>query len=184
MEPGFFVLDNANIAQSSTPHDELAVPTEDAQYALSIVDAGGRSDVITTRQTLLGIASSLTVAAANFVATAHADDPPPAHRVKYTVTAADPAHADIYYLDNEPPHFAAWSHNPFEWTPNVKADVGPGKPWVFELMLANPEQWAMVSASNGLSPAHPNFHCELAVDGVVVVSKDGPKGALCSLRNW
>ena len=30
----------------------------------------------------------------------------------------------------------------------------------------------------------PNFHCVLAVDGVVVVTKSGAKGALCSIRNW
>ena len=33
-------------------------------------------------------------------------------------------------------------------------------------------------------PGTPQFHCDLAVDGAVVVSKDGPKGVLCSLRNW
>lgn len=137
----------------------------------------------TPRQALLRIAPVLALITASCMATAHADDPAP-HRVKYTITAANPIHADIYYLDNEPPHFAAWSHNPYEWVPNVKADIGPGKPWVFELMLNNPDQWALVSASSGLSQAAPKFHCDLTVDGVVVISKDGPKGVLCSLRHW
>ncbi|MGH3970142.1 MAG: hypothetical protein ACRDTV_18995 [Mycobacterium sp.] len=134
------------------------------------------------------IGSALTVSAVllavtSFAAPARADDPP-LHRVKYAVSATNPIHADIYYLDNEPPHFAAWSHNPYEWSPNIKADVGPGKPWVFELMLADPDQYAWVSASSGLSAAAPQFHCDLSVDGVVVVSKDGPRGVLCSIRHW
>jgi hypothetical protein len=34
------------------------------------------------------------------------------------------------------------------------------------------------------SPQTPNFHCVIAVDGEVAVANQGPKGALCSLRNW
>jgi hypothetical protein len=136
-------------------------------------------------RSLLGTAMAILVTATSLAAPSRADDPPPLlHRVKYTVSAANPTRADIYYLDNEPPHFAAWSHDPYEWSPNIKANVGPGTPWVFELMLANPDQYAWVTASSGLSGATPGFHCDLTVDGVVVVSKDGPKGVLCSLRNW
>ncbi len=138
-----------------------------------------------TGKALLASASTLAVTA-GLMATAHADDPP-AHRVKYTVTAANPIQADIYYLDNEPPRFDMWSHNPYDWVPKIKADVGPGKTWVFELMLKNPDQWALVSASSGTfgySQPAPMFHCDLTVDGVVVMSKDGPKGVLCSLRHW
>ncbi|BBZ12214.1 hypothetical protein [Mycobacterium branderi] len=138
---------------------------------------------MTTIGRALAVSAAL-VAATSVAAPAGADDDPVMHRVRYTVTAASPTRADIYYLDNEPPHFAAWSHNPYEWSPNIKADVGPGKPWVFELMLANPDQWAWVTASSGLSGATPQFHCDLAVDGVVVASKDGPKGVLCSIRHW
>ncbi len=42
----------------------------------------------------------------------------------------------------------------------------------------------MVTASSLDSPQRPNFHCVIAVDGNVVVTNQGPKGALCSLRNW
>ncbi|WP_141249110.1 hypothetical protein [Mycobacterium avium] len=104
--------------------------------------------------------------------------------MRYTITAANPIKADIYYLDNEPEAFFRWSHNPYQYSPNIKADVGPGKPWVFELMLTNPDQYAWASASSWPSGAAPQFHCDLAVDGVVVVSKDGPKGVLCSIRQW
>ena len=43
----------------------------------------------------------------------------------------------------------------------------------------------MVTVSTGTEPGTPMFHCALVVDGKVVVnSNDGPKGTLCSLRNW
>jgi hypothetical protein len=51
-------------------------------------------------------------------------------------------------------------------------------------MLSNPDAYAMVVVSTGTEPGTPMFHCALVVDGVVVKSNDGPKGALCSLRSW
>jgi len=115
-------------------------------------------------------------------APARADDV--MHSVRYTVTADNPIYADIHYLDQEPANFADYSHNPYQFVPNVQADIGPGKPWTYDLMLADPSQWALVTASAGTEPGAPNFHCQLAVDGVVVATKDGPKGVLCSLRHW
>lgn len=115
---------------------------------------------------------------------ARADDPV-MHEVKYVITAASPIWADIYYLDQDPTKFSDYSHNPYQFTPNVQADIAPGHPWVSPtVMLSNPEQYAMVSVSTGTEPGTPNFHCALIVDGVVKASKDGPKGALCSLRLW
>mgnify|MGYP000387841549 CR=1 FL=1 len=63
-------------------------------------------------------------------------------------------------------------------------DLGPDRPWVLTVSLANPQQWAMVLGTSGLSPNPPTFHCSLAVDGVVLVTNSGAKGALCSLRHW
>ena len=117
-------------------------------------------------------------------APARADDPV-LHEVKYVVTAASPIYADIYYLDQDPHQFSDYSHNPYQFTPNVQADIAPGHPWVSPpVMLANPDQYAMVSVSTGTEPGTPMFHCALIVDGVVKASKDGAKGALCSLRLW
>jgi hypothetical protein len=111
-------------------------------------------------------------------------DGPVLHRVRYTVSAASPIYADIYYLDQQPPVFSDYSHNPYQFTPNIQADIAPGHPWSSEVLLSNPDQYAMVSASVGVEPGSPQFHCDLAVDGVVVVVKDGPRGVLCSLRHW
>ena len=132
----------------------------------------------------LVLASALTVATAlSMAAPSHADDQA-LHHVKYTVSAQIPVSADIYYRDTEPPTWADYSHNPYLFSPKVEADVGPLKSWVLEAQLSDPARWAMVTATSGMSPLEPMFHCELAVDGVVVDSNDGPKGALCSLRHW
>jgi hypothetical protein len=126
----------------------------------------------------------MTVATATAMAApSHADEPGP-HRVKYTVSAQIPVSAEIYYRDTDPPTWADYSHNPYVFSPKVEADVGPDRTWVLEVQLADPGQWAMVTATSGLSGPESMFHCELAVDGVVVASNDGPKGALCSVRHW
>ena len=129
--------------------------------------------------------ASLFVAAGVLVGSGrvHADDPV-MHHVKYTISAQKPIYTDIYYLDHEPAIFSDYSHNPYSFTPHVDIDIAPGKPWSYELNLSKPEVYAMVVASTGTEPGAPNLHCELAVDGKVVASNDGPKGVLCSLRNW
>jgi hypothetical protein len=116
------------------------------------------------------------------------DDPtpgPPLHHVQYTVFSETPfRNAEIYYRDTDPANWADYSHNPYQFSPNVEADTGPNQMWTMDVMLANPDQWAMVTAGSLDSPKRPNFHCVIAVDGNVVVTNEGPKGALCSIRNW
>lgn len=111
---------------------------------------------------------------------------PVLHHVRYTVTADAPFYADIYYRNSEPAVFSDYSHNPYMFSPKAEADIGPDRPWVHETMLADPGLWAMVLVQSGESPNFPTpgFRCELAVDGVVVKTNSGPKGALCSIRNW
>ena len=139
----------------------------------------------TTRAAILSAGSAVLLSAACLTAaSSYADDDLPLHHVKYTLTAQHPIYAEIYYLDQEPEVFANWSHNPYQYMPNVEADLGPNKSWTYELDLHKPEEWAMVVANTGPEPGTPNFHCELAVDGVVKVSNDGAKGVLCSLRTW
>jgi hypothetical protein len=130
------------------------------------------------------LAALLTIAGEVAVATPAWADEPVLRHVTYTVTAESPVDADIYYRDTDPPTWADYSHNPYVFSPRADVKIGPDTPWVLDVMLANPDRWAMVSATSGMSPATPNFHCQLAVDGVVVTSGSGPKGALCSVRNW
>jgi hypothetical protein len=135
------------------------------------------------------MAAAAVIAAAGIAvhpsATALAQDPPaPMHAVKYTVWAEQPTFVDIYYRDIEPANWADYSHNPYLYSPKVQSDIGPNQQWNLDVSLANPEEWAMVVASSGTEPGPPNVHCVLAVDGVVVKTQQGPKGALCSIRNW
>jgi hypothetical protein len=141
----------------------------------------------TIGKSALGVALSvLSAAGYGTVAAApvRADDPV-MHQVRYVITAANPIWADIYYLDQQPAKFSDYSHDTYQYTPNVQADIGPGHPWTSPVvMLTDPANYAMVTVSTGTEPGTPMFHCALVVDGVVVKSNDGPKGTLCSLRNW
>jgi hypothetical protein len=148
---------------------------------------------MTTMKRLLGIGSAtlLTFSAALAglsglsPSTGLAQADPVWHQVVYVVTASDPTYVDIFYQDQDPTLFSDYSHNNYAFTPQVHADVAPGKPWVQPVNLLNPDQWAMVTATTGRGQAGPGgIQCNLSVDGNVVVSKVGPKGALCSLRTW
>ncbi|MGA5544607.1 hypothetical protein ACPCIR_22350 [Mycobacterium sp. NPDC051198] len=111
---------------------------------------------------------------------------PDLHHVRYTVTADAPFWATIYYRDVDPPSWSDYSHNPYEFSPRADTDVGPNQPWVRDTMLADPNSWAMVTVQSGDAPniKPPTFNCRLEVDGVVVKTNSGSRGALCSLRNW
>jgi hypothetical protein len=124
------------------------------------------------------------VSVAGSAVPANAEEPV-LHQVTYSVFTEQPFRAaDIYYRDTEPANWADYSHDPYEFSPKVEADVGPTQKWVLNVQLADPGEWAMVAATSGLSKSPPNFHCVLAVDGVVVAENSGAKGALCSLRHW
>ena len=138
----------------------------------------------TVRRPMLAATLAMMVTATGFAAPSRADDPV-MHPVTYVITAANPIYADIYYLDQQPKVFSDYSHNPYQFTPNVQADIAPGHPWVSPtVMLSDPNNYAMVTVSTGTEPGTPQFHCALIVDGKVVVSNDGAKGVLCSLRSW
>lgn len=118
-------------------------------------------------------------------APAAADDPV-LHHVRYTVSSDAPFWAHIYYRDSEPAMFSDYSHNPYMFSPRVDVDLAPDKPWVLDTMLADPQMWAMVVVQSGETQQTPTpgFSCELMVDGNVVQTNSGPKGALCALRTW
>ena len=107
--------------------------------------------------------------------------PAGAHQVTYRVTTTSDLTANIYYLVGDPPDQAA--ANKPEFMPMARTQVGPGAPWSFQATLNDPTQWAFVSASGGLR-VNPEFRCEIAVDGQVVVSQQGGSGVQCALRPW
>jgi hypothetical protein len=127
---------------------------------------------------------ALMVTAAGFGAThATSNAEPAGHQVKYTVTTGSELNAQIYYLKTEPPSQAAFDADSSQYLVNDKVPVNPDSPWIFQTTLTNPTQWAIVSAS-GVLRTNPQFHCEIAVDGVTVVSQDGASGVQCALRQW
>ena len=102
-------------------------------------------------------------------------------RITYTVTTTSDLTANIYYVSTDPP--AQSEANDPKYMPMARTLVGPGAPWTFQTTLADPTQWAFVSASGGLR-VNPEFRCEIAVDGQVVVSQQGGSGVQCALRPW
>lgn len=133
------------------------------------------------------ICAALCLIAAGEVAgaiPAAADDVPVLHDVTYTISTDKPFFADIYYHDTEPGNYADYSHNPYVFSPKIETDLGPDRPWVLTVRMADPLNWAMALGTSGQSPNPPGFHCTLAVDGNVLVSNSGSKGALCSMRHW
>lgn len=138
-----------------------------------------------TAKALLGVASAMVLGLTGLVVSpGRAQADPVWHQVVYIVSARNPVNVDIFYQDQDPTLFSDYSHNPYQFTPQVHADIAPGKPWVQPVNLLNPDQWAMVTVTTGREPGAPGIQCDLSVDGKVVVSKVGPKGALCSLRSW
>jgi len=147
---------------------------------------GIATKVFATALAVLGTATCLA-------SPALADDPPPGDpplpqlfNVRYTVTADKPVIAEIYYRDTDPPTFSDYSHDPYVFSPNTEATVGPNKPWVLEATLTDPMQWGMVlvQATGALPKATAGFNCTMEINGQVVKRNSGPKGAVCSLRNW
>lgn len=107
--------------------------------------------------------------------------PTGARQVTYTVTTTSDLTANIYYVTADPPSKA--EANDPQFMPMARTLVGPGSPWTFQATLDDPTEWAFVSASGGLR-VNPEFRCEIAVDGEVVVSQQGGSGVQCSLRPW
>jgi hypothetical protein len=116
-------------------------------------------------------------------ATANAE--PAGHEVRYTLTAAGPADFDLFYLTTQPPNKAAYNADAYAFVKKEQVTLAPGVPWVFVTKLADP-QWAIftVSSTTHGGQAAPNPHCDIAVDGQVVVQQDAPYNLQCQLGQW
>lgn len=105
------------------------------------------------------------------------------HEVTYTITATSDLTGNISYIKTDPPSMSAYNANSSEYLETVHAPISGGQPLVYTTTLADPGQWALVTASGGLR-INPEFHCEIAVDGEVVVSEQGGSGVSCATRAW
>jgi len=125
------------------------------------------------------------LAAAGLVSThAIANAEPAGHQVRYTVTSGQEATLSLNYLVADPPSQAALNADSSSYLRNERVSIGPGAPWVFETTL-NDTSWAYVMAGGAARyNGTPNPHCEIAIDGNVVVQQDGETAATCTLKAW
>lgn len=121
-------------------------------------------------------------------AVSHAD--PAGHQVTYTITSTGNLTGNVRYMNSDPPSQDAFNANSSQYMSTVPTPFTPGQPLVYTATLANPNQWAYVNASGGChwpdcgSGATPELHCEIAVDGQVVVQQNATTGVTCSTRPW
>ena len=173
------VLLVAGIAAASTagadPTETPATPTPSATATPTASETPASTS---TTPTGTSTAPTSTSTAPTSTSTAL---PAGAHQVTYTVTTTSDLTANIYYVSADPPDQAA--ANKPQYMPMARTQVGPGAPWIVQTTLTDPTQWAFVSASGGLR-VNPEFHCEITVDGQVVVSQQGGSGVQCALRPW
>jgi hypothetical protein len=144
------------------------------------------------RKVISGAALAAALAAASGMAftpaTSHAD--PAGHQVTYTITATGNLTGNVRYMNSDPPSQAAFDANSSQYLTTVPTAFTAGQPLVYTATLTNPNQWAFVNASGGChwpdcgSGATPELHCEIAVDGQVVVSQNATTGVTCSTRPW
>lgn len=106
------------------------------------------------------------------------------HEVTYTVTATSELNVDVQYIATDPPSKAAYNADADKYlVTQRRTPLSPGAPLVYTATLETPGQWALVTASGGLR-INPELHCEIAVDGEVVVSQQGGSGVTCSTQPW
>jgi hypothetical protein len=153
-------------------------------------NSGSVFDMTNVRKVTSGVLRSacvatLVAAAAAVVGpvAAHAD--PAGHQVTYTISSPNNLTATVNYVNSDPPSQAAYSADSSKFMTSVQAPLSGGTPVVYTVTLANPNQWATISASgmlhwpdSGNGPAA--FHCEIAVDGQVVVHQDATTTVTCA----
>lgn len=106
------------------------------------------------------------------------------HQVTYTITATSELSVDVQYIQTDPPSKAAYNADADKYlATSRRTPINPGAPLVYTATLADPSQWALVTASGGLR-INPELHCAIAIDGEEVVSVQGGSGVTCSTRPW
>ena len=134
------------------------------------------------RTATIRVGAALMLAAASLaVGSGTAGAEPTGHQVKYILSSDTGASFQVNYLITQPPSKDAYNADAYAF---LKKEEVP-TPWEFTTTLDDP-QWATIDASVGYhrANAQPNPHCEIQVDGQVVVQGDGPYTARCQLSNW
>jgi hypothetical protein len=140
------------------------------------------------RKVTSGVAvATLAAAATVAVAPGTSSADPAGQQVTYTVTSPNNLTATVNYMNSDPPSQAAYNADPSKFMTSVQAPLSGGAPVTYTATLANPTQWARITASgmlrwpdSGNGPA--SFHCEIAVDGQVVAQQDATTTVTCATR--
>ncbi|GAB3226556.1 hypothetical protein GCM10027535_30110 [Mycolicibacterium hippocampi] len=132
----------------------------------------------------LGV-SLMAAAASIAVGPVTASAQPDGQQVRYTLTSAGAYEFDLFYLTSQPPSMEAFNADAYAFAKREKVNLAPGVPWVFETTMADP-QWAILTVSSTTrgGQAAPNAHCDIAVDGQVLVAHDDPYNVRCQLSKW
>ncbi|WP_208410963.1 hypothetical protein [Mycolicibacterium fluoranthenivorans] len=130
---------------------------------------------------------AVLISGAALVATtgvAHAE-PAAGHQVRYTLTSTAPYDFQVLYLTAQPADKAAYNADAYSYVKRETINVAPDRPFVFETTLADP-QWAIlqVSSTTKGGVGAPNPHCDVAVDGQVLVAQDAPYSVVCQGSQW
>lgn len=135
------------------------------------------------QRTASAVSAVMLATAAGLVltpATSYADG----HQVTYTVTSPNNLTANVSYVNTDPPSQDAFNADPSKFSTSVQAPLSGGAPVTYTATLANPKQFASISANgmlhwpdSGNGPAR--FHCEIAVDGQVVAQADATTTVTC-----
>lgn len=153
---------------------------------------GTVSDMINVREAIsvFGAAVAAAAFAAAVTPATSQADPAAGHQVTYTVSATGNLTGQVRYMNSDPPSQSAFDDNSSKYMNTVQATFSADQPLVYTTTLANPNQWAFVNASGGChwpdcgSGSTPQLHCEIAVDGKVVVTQNATTGVTCSTRPW
>lgn len=130
------------------------------------------------------LGAALLAAAGLTLTPAVANAEPEGQQVRYTVATGQEATVGLYYLATEPESQAAYDADPNAYLRNERVTIVPGAPWVFETTL-NDTSWAYVSAGGAARySGTPDPHCDIAIDGQVVIEQQGATSAHCALKPW
>ena len=139
---------------------------------------------MTMRKATCGVGAALVVALAGVAVTHGVSGARPGdHTVTYTVMTTGDVAADIQYMENEPPDMAAFYDDSRKYLKAIRTQMTGGEPRVFKVKMVYPYKWARVFFGGGIVNT-PEFRCEIAVDGQVVVSQSGTFARTCATRRF
>lgn len=118
---------------------------------------------------------------------------PGEHEVTYSVSSPIETIPMLYFMAKQPPSVTAYADNTPAFLYAIRPKLNPDMVWSTTVSMPNPDQWATVSAFNSFAEVNTpednpgvsaNFRCDIAVDGRIVVSKQGEYRVECTLRDW